>query len=166
MLPKTRVTRGKPNPRYFGLGQRLKRARKQAGLSRSRLALTAGLSHTVAADIEHKSRIPRVDILEKLAIVLQLSPCWLAFGEAQPWTPGEGLQCEGLSYRLKSAREGTGLTRHALGKAASTTGTTVQNIEDGLSMPRLDTIEDLAKVLKVTPCWLAYGAGAVPCAST
>jgi hypothetical protein len=42
---------------------------------------------------------------------------------------------------------------------SDTSGQSVVNIEDRGTMPTVATAEGLARVLGVTPCWLAYGAG-------
>lgn len=155
------VVRGRKNPLYFGLARRLAAAREAAGIARQPLSQLAGVGKATVQRLEAESSIPSVETLERIADALQLSPCWLAFGEEQPFTATAELRCAAIGARLRQAREALGLSRHALGKAAGTTGTTVQTIEDGLSMPGLDIVEQLAKALRVTPCWLAYGAEAV-----
>lgn len=161
MIPE-RVVRGRKNPMHFGLPRRLAEVREAAGLNRQPLSLLAGLGNAAVQRIEAEGRIPSVETLERIANALKRSPCWLAFGEERPWNEAAELRCAGLAARLRTAREARGLSRHALGKAAETTGTTVQTIEDGLSMPGLDTVEQLAKALQVTPCWLAFGFGDGP----
>jgi transcriptional regulator with XRE-family HTH domain len=50
----------------------------------------------------------------------------------------------------------------ALGLAAGLTGPAIEKIEKGKSVPRLDNVEALAKVLGVSPGWLAFGIGRGP----
>ena len=135
-------------------------------MARQPLSLAAGLSNNTVHGIEHSSRVPSVETLERIANVLKVSPCWLAFGEEQPFTAAAELRSAAIGERLRAAREQRGLSRHVLGKTAGTTGTTVQSIEDGRTMPGVDTVEQLAKALKVTPCWLAYGSGPDPARSS
>ena len=160
------VTRGRKNPLHFGLPMRLKAARKNAGLPRARLAREAGLSVNAASYIEVEHRIPGVDTVEKLARVLHVSPCWLAFNQAQP-LPASGLSTAAASYddlriRLLLARQVRGLSQNALAVEAGITHTAVLLIEDGRNLPSVDTVERLAGVLSVSPCWLAYGQGEDP----
>lgn len=73
------------------LRQRLKKARKEQGLSARSLSLKAGLSPNVVQMLEEGDRTPGVDTAERLAIALGVSKSWLIFGE--------GLQTpEELSY--------------------------------------------------------------------
>lgn len=60
---------------------RLKRARQRLGLSQRRLCALAGMSYTAIQLIERGKRAPGVDTVERLAIALGVSKCWLAYGE-------------------------------------------------------------------------------------
>lgn len=146
------MTRGKPNPKHLGLPARLKRARKAAGMTTNALALAAKVTHL--SRIEDGQTIPRIDAVEKLASVLKVSPCHLAFGAEREEGPTDTAR---LGARLKEARERAALSCNALGKQSSVSGQTVANIEDRGMMPGVDTAEQLAKALGVSPCWLAFG---------
>ncbi len=61
-----------------------------------------------------------------------------------------------LVVRLKKARQALGMDRAPLSLAAGLSVNTVANVERG-SMPGLDTVEKLARALRVSPCYLAYG---------
>jgi transcriptional regulator with XRE-family HTH domain len=74
------VTRGSPNPRHYRLGERLRRERKAQGLSYRALAAKAGVSTQTPASVENARNMPGVDIVEKLARGLNVSPAWLAYG--------------------------------------------------------------------------------------
>lgn len=63
------------------LRQRLKKARKEQGLSARSLSLKAGLSPNVVQMLEEGDRTPGVDTAERLAIALGVSKSWLLFGE-------------------------------------------------------------------------------------
>ncbi len=102
-------------------------------------------------------RIPAIDTLERLANVLKISPCWLAFGIQEPWSEPAGLRCLSIPARLKGERERQGISLLALGNLSDTSDVTVMRIEESRNIPRLDTLEKIAAVLKVSPCWLAYG---------
>lgn len=63
----------------------------------------------------------------------------------------------GFAWRLSVARCRLGLAAAHLGLAAGLHDTTVGALEDGKSIPKLDTVEKIAAALGVTPCWLAFG---------
>lgn len=160
MLPSA-VVRGQKNPACYGLAERLREARQRANLDGKALSLRAGLSHDTSFRIEQQGRFPGVDTVEKLANALGVSPCWLAYSEARPFRRIEGLRCAGLPARLREARERMGLSCRALGAASDVSGTTVSRAEKGLIFPGVDTVEKLAKALRITPCWLAYSEGSL-----
>lgn len=68
-----------------------------------------------------------------------------------------------LSQRLRLAREKRGISRRDL---ASRLGgdkySTLSKIEEGETMPGIDTVELLARALGVSAGWLAYGEGIAP----
>lgn len=161
------VVKGRRNPLYFTLAERLQRARDASGLSARRVSLSAGLSDTAAGTIE-RGRVPGIDVAERLAQALQLSPCYLAYGvEGPPLPPlgeDEPLRSAGCGARLQRLREHQGLTRTIVGKAAGLTAQAVLNTEEGRTLPTVDTVERLAVALGCSPCWLAFGEGPDPIA--
>lgn len=68
----------------------------------------------------------------------------------------------GLAQRLREARERMYLSQSKLSLLAGLGRITVHNIEEGRTQGNVGiiTVEKLAKVLRVSPSWLAYGAGA------
>ena len=154
------VAQGIKNPLHLGLPQRLRTARKAAGIAVTAVATRAGLSAKVAQLIE-AGAVPRVDVVEALARVLHVSPGWLAYGFEQAPNEAEPVQHRGVGQRLRAAREAAGVTRAELGRAAATSGTVVLNVEEGRSRksPSIATIEALADALSLSPAWLAFGEG-------
>lgn len=73
-----------------GLGARLRQVRADRGLSLRALAAEAEISPTTLTDIEQASRSPRLDTFERIAKVLQVAPCWLAFGLGPVDAPRRG----------------------------------------------------------------------------
>lgn len=68
-----------------------------------------------------------------------------------------------IGKRLRLARELRGLTVRELAEVGHCTTHTIQRISDGLGgNTGLGTITDLARALKVTPEWLAFGIGPDP----
>ena len=61
------------------------------------------------------------------------------------------------------AREHANLTQRGLAAAAKCSESMISDIEGNAGrMPQIDTIEVLARVLGVSPGWLAYGDGVSP----
>lgn len=188
LAPSAPVVSGHKGPLFHGLPLRLRKARRTSRLSARRLADGAGVNYMTVLKIERSEPggiSTGADIVERIARVLGVSPCWLAYGihgaevfkqkvpggAARPGTLPEDaavaatagpLACAGLPARLAVAREARKLTMKALGAAAKMTGQTIANIEDGRNVPGLDTVEALAVALDVSPCWLAYGVGQGP----
>ena len=158
MLP-SGVVRGRRNPLHLGFAHRLTRARKAAGMSGSALSLAAGMTADAAWSLEAGGRVPRVDTVERLAKVLQLSPCFLAFGVEQPCDPSEGLLSAGLADRLLQVRESKSISRQELGRCSETSDSLVRMTETRATVPNIAKVEQLAKALDVSPCWLAFGLG-------
>jgi transcriptional regulator with XRE-family HTH domain len=158
MLPSA-VVRGRRNPLHFGFSMRLARARKAAGMSGSALSLAVGMTADAAWRLEAGDRVPRVDTVEKLARVLYLSPCLLAFGLEQSCEHVAGSLCAGLPARVLQLRQERGISRRELGRLSGTSHNFVHTTETGATVPTIAKIEQLANALGVSACWLAYGVG-------
>lgn len=76
--------------------------------------------------------------------------------------PSDAPHSNGLSLRVKKAREHACLTQRALAAKSRITNSTIIEVEAGKRMPQIDTIEVLARALGVTAGWLAYGQGQAP----
>lgn len=108
--------------------------------------------------IVRRMTLPRINTVEDFAMAFGVSPSWLAHGEGPEDAVSAESTASGLGQRLVEARKANGLSRQALGNAAGLTGQTVANIEVHGMMPRVDTVEMLARVLGVTVGWLRFGA--------
>lgn len=62
------------------LGQRLSTTRQARGLSVRELARRAGCAHQTISDAEQDRHEPAISLVRRLADVLEVSECWLAFG--------------------------------------------------------------------------------------
>lgn len=153
------VVRGQKNPLHLRFAQRLKKARRAKRLTRSALSLAAGLTRSALHGLEHEDRIPRLDTVERLAAVLGISPCALAFGMEQTEEPGTGVGSGGVPVRLYEARHARGLSMRELGRLSDTSDTLVRMTETGQTAPNLAKLESLAKALDVSACWLGFGVG-------
>ncbi len=159
VLPKG-VVRGQPNPLYQKLAARLRMARRHVKLSASRLALDAGLSDGVVRHIEDAGGIPGLQTVERLATVLGISAAWLTYGPSSPklkHPPELVVSLGSFAERLSAARALRGLSRKALAKTAELSLTAVSGLESG-QVPNVATAERLAKALRISPGWLAFGA--------
>jgi transcriptional regulator with XRE-family HTH domain len=153
-----RMVRGSPNPRYLHLAARLRKARKESGLTRMALAEKATVGTPTVLYIETDQRIPTVGTVARLASALGVSAAWLAYGLGEQPSGGTASSCDGMAERLRTARTDRGHNRTDLARLAERTPGTISGIENG-GQAGVDTIERLAKALNVSPAWLAFGAG-------
>lgn len=174
---------GIKNPLWYGFATRLLESRLSAEISLVSLGQLSGVTHTTVCNAENAKTSPSIAIVERIACALGVSPVWLAFGHdgEEPFAervrrsllrvprdprPSDPKPCpdafQGLPARVTQARESAGLSMRALGIAAGLTGPAIEKIEKGRSVPRLDNVEALAKVLGVSPGWLAFGIGRGP----
>lgn len=123
------------------------------------LSLAVDMGMNASWGLEAGGRMPRLDTVEKLARVLKVSPCLLAYGvEVSCDADGKTLS-EGLPDRLLRLRQERGLSRRQLGRLAGTSDNFVQMTETGTTVPNIAKVEQLAKALQVSVCWLAFGLG-------
>lgn len=157
MVPEA-VARGIPNPKHDSFAKRLRRARKAAGMSCAGLSRLAGLGQYTVAAIESGDRLSRLPATEKLARALGLSPGFLAYGMTSNAVDSTELGSAGLKERARQVREALGLSIRSVARAAVVIEGTIRSIERG-GQPTLDTLEQLAVALGVSPAWLAFGEG-------
>jgi transcriptional regulator with XRE-family HTH domain len=158
LLPRN-VVQGRRHPLNFRFPLRLARAREAADMSCSALSLAVDMHRGAASGLEGGGRVPRVDTVEKLAAVLHVSPCFLAYGIEQACELNSGSLSASLPSRLAQLRQERGLSHRELGRLSGTSHTFVRDTEAGSSVPNIAKVEALANALKVTACWLAYGVG-------
>lgn len=85
-----------------GCGERLRQLREAQGLSKLALACAAGLDGSTILPIETGRVAPSVVTAEALAAALEVSPCWLCFGEGpDPLQDSQGaaVELEAVRYR-------------------------------------------------------------------
>ena len=152
------VVRGSPNPRYKGLALRLRKTRKGAGLTRMALAQGARVSEATVLYIELEQRIPTVATVARLAAALDISAAWLTYGLGEPKDASAIASCDGMGQRLQTARTDRTQTRTDLARLAVLNPGSIAKIEGG-GQAGVDTVEQLAKALRISQAWLAYGIG-------
>lgn len=127
---------------FLGEKLRMSRARKEWNLTET--SEKAGISPAYLSQIERGQVNPSIDVLKRLAEVLDVS-LPVVMNRTNPQELGE---------RLKRMRVSLGMTRKDLAGKAGVSASLVAQIEQGKSGASLDTIERLAIALGVTPCSL------------
>jgi len=152
------MVRGRPNPRHLGLPARLRKARKNAGLTRRALAQEAGGGNAIALQIETRKQIPTVGTIAKLSTALGVAAGWLAYGLGEQDTDSPSATSDGMGARLTTVRVEQGTTKAALARLVSLSPSALANIENG-GQTGIDVLEALAKALAISPAWLAFAEG-------
>lgn len=152
------MVRGTPNPRYLGLPARLRKARKQSGLSRAALGHKVGRDAEVAAYVETGQRLPTVGTIARLASGLGISPAWLAYGLGEPTSESTPATTDGMGARLAEVRVDQAITKAELSRLSGLTAPSITQIENG-GQSGVGVIEALADALGVSPAWLAFNQG-------
>lgn len=70
---------------------------------------------------------------------------------------GTETRADQFGHKLRAARDKRGLTQEELGKLAGFSVSHIYRLENGTREPRLSTIADLAKALKLDPTELIRG---------
>jgi transcriptional regulator with XRE-family HTH domain len=71
----------------------------------------------------------------------------------------EGLLCEAIRERLTAVRLNLGLTRAEVSRRSGVTPDTLRQLEQGRTLPGVDTAERIAVALDLDPRWFVYGRG-------
>lgn len=108
--------------------------------------------------IEAGQQIPTVGTVARLAAGLGVSAAWLAYGLGEHTAEGQAANTDGMGARLQAVRIEQGHTKASLARLIEVTPGTVADIENG-GQAKVNTVEALAQALKVSPAWLAFGAG-------
>ncbi|WCT74196.1 helix-turn-helix transcriptional regulator [Sphingomonas naphthae] len=124
------------------LGQRVRDARNERGLSRMALAPAAGVSRSTIAHIERGDQRPLPGTLRKIAAVLSLplfvlAPAW---EDAEHVRPKSGTEHPGVG--LRAIRRDRKLTIAALAEATGLSVSTISRFERGLHATRKLTCAD------------------------
>lgn len=177
------VPSGHKDPLWFGLGYRLSQMRANVDLPASTLNSLSGSGQGTANRIEDGHTSPRIDIVERFACVLGVSPSWIAFGHEgyepfQQRRPRDLIPIEspspqaairalserykGVGERLSRIRQLKELSLRDAGKLTGITHAGLDRIEKGATVPKISTCERIAVAFGIAPAWLTYGEGAVP----
>lgn len=159
--------------------------RLASGRSTSELAQLAGVAATTWLRIESRQRVPTIDTIERFARALGVASGWLAFGpqgeepfrsrrprvpvppdepHPRPGSRQSIARHKGLAGRLRWRRAALGLSLRALAERAGISAQAIVHVEAARVVPKVDTLESLARALGVSPGWLAFGQGEKPSA--
>jgi transcriptional regulator with XRE-family HTH domain len=133
----------------LSLGDKIRLMRSEKNLSLQDLANKAGISLSYLSEIERGTVYPALNTLKRIAEGLEVAPSALMGHEGS------------LGHKLKALREEYGLTQAQLANLAGVTAGLIGQIEQGKVQPSLKTLEKLAEVMGVSPCYFIMEPGAV-----
>ncbi|RQD76121.1 MAG: helix-turn-helix domain-containing protein [Candidatus Syntrophonatronum acetioxidans] len=133
------INRGKSQE--IVLGERIRAYREEKGLSLKELSKLADISYSYLCEIEKGAVNPSISTLRKVAQSLEVSPKSLL-------SP-----LNSLGNKLTNLREEQELNQAQLAKKTGLSPGLIGQIEKGKAQPSLQTLEKIARVLKVSPCF-------------
>ena len=148
-VAKTQLIEGDLTDTGLSLGDKIRMMRGEKNMSLQELAQKAGISLSYLSEIERGTVYPALSTLKRVAEGLEVPPAALMGHEGT------------LGHKLKALREEYGLTQAQLASLAGVTAGLIGQIEQGKVQPSLKTLEKLAEVMGVTPCYFIMEQGAV-----
>lgn len=132
-------------PLGVGLGEKLRLARENRGMTLREVAAGAGISPTYLSEIERGNVHPAVSVLKRLSRVLHVPlASFLSPAERHGF----------LGEKLRRLREKLDMTQAELGARAGVSAALIGQIELGRVSPSLKTVNKIASALGVSPCYL------------
>ncbi len=148
-VPKTQLIEGEITDTGLALGEKIRIIRNENNMSLQELAEKVGISLSYLSEIERGTVYPALNTLKRLAEGLGIPVSSLMGHEGT------------LGHKLRSLREEYGLTQAQLANLAGVTAGLIGQIEQGKVQPSLKTLEKLAEVMGVSPCYFIMESGAV-----
>ncbi|MTI81208.1 MAG: helix-turn-helix transcriptional regulator [Firmicutes bacterium] len=148
-VPKTQLIEGEVTDTGLSLGEKIRIIRNEKDLSLQDLADNVGISLSYLSEIERGTVYPALSTLKRVSEGLNIPTSALMGHEGT------------LGHKLRSLREEYGLTQAQLANLASVTAGLIGQIEQGKVQPSLKTLEKLAEVMGVSPCYFIMEPGAV-----
>jgi transcriptional regulator with XRE-family HTH domain len=148
-VAKTQLIEGDLTDTGLSLGDKIRLMRAEKSMSLQELAQKSGISLSYLSEIERGTVYPALSTLKRVAEGLEVPPATLMGHEGT------------LGHKLKALREEYGLTQAQLASLAGVTAGLIGQIEQGKVQPSLKTLEKLAEVMGVTPCYFIMEPGAV-----
>lgn len=149
-VAKTAIIEGEVTDNGLSLGDKIRLLRKGNKMSLQELAQRSGISLSYLSEIERGTVYPALSTIKRVAEGLSVPATTLI-------KHGDGV----LGRRLKALREESGLTQASLASLAGVTAGLIGQIEQGKVKPSLKTLERLASVMGVSPCYFIMEQGAV-----
>lgn len=125
------------------MGDKLRLARLERGLTLTQLASETGLSPSHLSDIERGHAIPAVETLSAIAAALRVRMSDLIRQDTAT-----------LGEKIQRLRANLGISRQELARSAGLSPSFIAQLEDGKARASLDSVERLATALGVSPCYL------------
>ncbi len=148
-VPKTQFIKGDVSDTSLSIGNKIHLLREEKDLSLNELSRRVDITVAYLSDIERGIVVPALNTLKRIAEELAVP---VSFLMGQVGT---------LGYKLKALREEYGLTQAQLANKAGVTAGLIGQIEHGKVQPSLKTLDKLAKVMSVSPCYFIMEPGAV-----
>jgi len=148
-VARTRLIEGDLTDSGLSLGDKIRMMRAEKNMSLQELAQKAGISLSYLSEIERSTVYPALSTMKRVAEGLAVPPAALMGHEGT------------LGHKLKALREEYGLTQAQLASLAGVTAGLIGQIEQGKVQPSLKTLEKLADVMGITPCYFIMEPGAV-----
>ncbi|MCG8400934.1 MAG: helix-turn-helix domain-containing protein [Firmicutes bacterium] len=148
-VSKTQLIKGDITDTGLSPGDRIRIMRAEKNLSLQDMAQRAGISLSYLSDIERGTVYPALNTLKRIAGGLEVSVSSIMGSEGS------------LGHKLKVLREEYGLTQAQLANLAGVTAGLIGQIEHSKVQPSLKTLEKLAEVMGVSPCYFIMEPGAV-----
>ncbi len=148
-VSKAQLIEGDLTDTGLSLGDKIRLMRSEKNLSLQDLANRAGISLSYLSEIERGTVYPALNTLKRIAEGLGVPPSAVMGQEGS------------LGHKLKALREEYGLTQAQLANLAGVTAGLIGQIEQGKVQPSLKTLEKLAEVMGVSPCYFIMEPGAV-----
>lgn len=139
------LSQGEEEEKESGPGARIRLFRKEKGMTLEALAAAAGISHSYLCEVERGSVAPSVNTLQKIAAGLDV-PLNNLFPSAAS-----------IGSRLKQVRQEKGFSQSGLARQAGCSPGMIGQIEQEKVQPSLGTLERIAEVLEISPCYFIAG---------
>jgi|LGVF01.2.fsa_nt_gb transcriptional regulator with XRE-family HTH domain len=122
------------------VGERIKKARKELGISQKILGELIGVSEVRIGQWERNYRKPKIDVLTKIAQALDVDVSVLSDVSKKDDCVGE---------KIKKIRKEKGLTQKELGELLGVSDTMIGKWEGNNRKPKIDTLRKIANALQI-----------------
>ena len=133
------------------IGENIRRARKEQGLTQIQLSKRSGVSQSAISDIENPTmtKQPNTDTIQKIANALNCSVDTLLGNITEkPIAEGDEPNMGSVGDRIRSRRKDDHISQIELSKTAGISQSTLSAIETGAQNPSVSTIQAIAEALK------------------